>query len=188
MSKTIENLKSGNYEVVDNQGVPVTQHFLQCLEKEFADLEAKLTESKEERDGNYENYSICWKENTELKQQLEDAEEHIDNLELQLREQYQLVDEKDEQLAKKEKMLERIMSGEYIPANIAEKSIKLHNQDKVSFCIEQLEKVKEFFLEEHRDDEMDTDYIITKDAGQIADYLLDQIKQLKEDQYETRNS
>ena len=54
------------------------------------------------------------------------------------------------------------------------------NQDKISFTIEQLEKVKEFFLEEHRDEEMDTDYIITKDAGEIADYILDQIKQLKE--------
>lgn len=54
------------------------------------------------------------------------------------------------------------------------------NQDKISFTIEQLEKVKEFFLEEHRDEEMDTDYIITKDAGEIADYLLNQIKQLKE--------
>ena len=46
MSKTIENLKSGNYEVVDNQGVSVTQHFIECLEKEFADLEAKLAESE----------------------------------------------------------------------------------------------------------------------------------------------
>ena len=54
-----------------------------------------------------------------------------------------------------------------------------HNQDKISFAVEKLEKVKEFFLEEHRDEEMDTDYIITKDAGEIADYLLDQIKQLK---------
>ena len=41
--------------------------------------------------------------------------------------------------------------------------------------------MKEFFLEQHRDEEMDTDYLITKDAGEIADYLLDQIKQLKEE-------
>lgn len=41
-------------------------------------------------------------------------------------------------------------------------------------------ELKEFFLEEHRDEEMDTDYIITKYAGEIADYLLDQIKQLEE--------
>ena len=78
----------------------------------------------------------------ELQKQLEDAEEHIDNLELQLREQYQIVDEKDQQLVEKEKMLERIMSGEYIPANIAEKSLELSNQCKISFAIEQLEKTR----------------------------------------------
>lgn len=48
MSKIIENIKTGNYEVVDNQGVSVTGHFTQCLEKEFADLEAKLTEKEKE--------------------------------------------------------------------------------------------------------------------------------------------
>ena len=58
--------------------------------------------------------------------------------------------------------------------------LKKQHQDKILFAVEQLEKVKKFFLEEHRDEEMDTDYIITKDAGEIADYLLDQIKQLKE--------
>ena len=48
MNKTIDNIKSGNYEVVDNQGVSVTGHFTQCLEKEFADLEAKLAEKEKE--------------------------------------------------------------------------------------------------------------------------------------------
>ena len=48
MSKIIENIKTGNYEVVDNQGVSVTGHFTQCLEKEFADLEAKLAEKEKE--------------------------------------------------------------------------------------------------------------------------------------------
>lgn len=38
MIKTIENLKSGNYEVVDNQGVSVTNHFIECLENEIKDL------------------------------------------------------------------------------------------------------------------------------------------------------
>lgn len=47
MNKIIENIKSGNYEIVDNQGVSVTEHFTHCLEKEFADLEAKLAESEE---------------------------------------------------------------------------------------------------------------------------------------------
>ena len=48
MNKIIDNIKSGNYEVVDNQGVSVTGHFTQCLEKEFADLEAKLAEKDKE--------------------------------------------------------------------------------------------------------------------------------------------
>lgn len=42
VSKTIENLKTGNYKVIDNQGVSVTGHFIECLEKEFADLENAL--------------------------------------------------------------------------------------------------------------------------------------------------
>lgn len=140
-------------------------------------------------------------ETTQLKQQLEDAEEHIDNLELQLREQYQIVDEKDEQLAEKEKEIEKITrivaykddmdrsttingvkftNEQIITLQNIDYFADKHNQDKISFAIEQLEKVKDFFIEEHRDEEMDTDYIITKDAGEIADYLLDQIEQLKE--------
>ena len=38
MNKIIENLKSGNYEVVDNQGVSVTKHFIECLEKELKNI------------------------------------------------------------------------------------------------------------------------------------------------------
>jgi hypothetical protein len=63
VSKTIENLKNGNYEVVDNQGVSVTQHFIQCLEKEFADLEAKLAEKDEEAQEIYEMYNQERKKN-----------------------------------------------------------------------------------------------------------------------------
>ena len=87
-------------EIINQQDKQIKE-----LKKENKELEIKLEESEKERDGNYENYSICWKDNEYLKQQLEDAEEHIDNLELQLREQYQLVDKKDEQLAEKNKQL-----------------------------------------------------------------------------------
>lgn len=45
------------------------------------------------------------KELQKLKEEVADAEEHIDNLELQLREQYQLVDEKDEEIELLEKAL-----------------------------------------------------------------------------------
>ena len=86
MSKTIDNIKSGNYEVVDNQGVSVTMHFTQCLEKEFADLEAKLAE-KDKR---------IKKLNLEAQKYYEDA-----------------------------------YCNDF------------HNQDKISFAIAKLEKVKE---------------------------------------------
>lgn len=76
-----------------------------------------------------------------------------------------------QQLAEKEKEIEYQESMKIL-------AVKNQNQK----AIEQLEKVKEFFLEEHRDEEMDTDYIITKDAGEIADFLLEQIKQLKDQQ------
>lgn len=89
-------------------------------------------------------------------------------------------------LAEKDKEIERLNLEFETQEDWQEKWQKLYDetcnltQDKISFAVEQLEKVKEFFLEEHRDEEMDTDYIITKDAGEIADYLLAQIKQLKE--------
>ena len=188
-------------EIINQQDKQIKE-----LKKENKELEIKLAESEKERDGNYENYSICWKDNEYLKQQLEDAEEHIDNLELQLREQYQLVDKKDEQLAEKEQEIEKLNNNwnvlcDYlgdciikydeedingIYSEVLEKANKLKKYDtsiaktQNQKALEQLKKVKEFFLEEHRDEEMDTDYIITKDAGEIADYLLDQIKQLKE--------
>ena len=79
VSKIIENLKSGNYEVVDNQGVSVTRHFTQCLEKEFADLEAKLTESE---DCN----NMLYKCLTEKDIEIETKKEEIAELQKQLEE------------------------------------------------------------------------------------------------------
>ena len=141
MNKIIDNIKSGNYEVADNQGVSVTGHFTQCLEKEFAYLEAKLAEKDAER----ELDNSFWKQ-------------ECDSLQKAL-------DEKEKEIEKLNACVDFY------------KSYYISFKEKV---IDELEKVKEFFLEEHRDEEMDTDYLITKDAGEIADYLLDQIKQLKE--------
>ena len=84
------------------------------------------------------------------------------------------------QLAEKTLTIEQINKAFIENRSLWKGKYERANQDKISFAVEQLEKVKEFFLEEHRDEEMDTDYIITKDAGQIADYLLDRIKLLKE--------
>ena len=45
-------------------------------------------------------------------------------------------------------------------------------------AISELKKLKDFFLEPYKDEEMGTDFLITKDAGSIADYVLDRIKEL----------
>lgn len=47
-----------------------------------------------------------------------------------------------EQLSKKEETHKHIMSGEYIPANIAEKSLKLSEQSQKQLAIEELEKMR----------------------------------------------
>ena len=144
-----------------------------------ADLEAKLTESERK------NFELLTKLNLKeyapafctLADRDCEALGQIEELKQQLEEENQQL---KEQLSKKEETLKHIMSGEYIPANIAEKTLKLSEQSQKQLAIEELEKLKDFFLEPYKDEEMDTDYIITKDAGEIADYILDQIKQLKE--------
>lgn len=62
---------------------------------------------------------------------------------------------------------------EELQSQLAEKN-KKQNQKVIS----ELEKLKDFFLEPYKDEEMGTDFLITKDAGSIADYVLDRIKEL----------
>lgn len=59
-----------------------------------------------------------------------------------------------------------------------ENQIRNLKQAQKQLAVEELEKLKDFFLEPYRDEEMDTDFLITKDAGSIADYVLDRIKEL----------
>ena len=101
----------------------------------------------------------------------------IADLEAKLAEKERQLNLSEELLIKQEKEYDEQLEKQ---AKIHYRHLKEKDQDKILFALEQLEKVKEFFLEEHRDEEMDTDYIITKDAGEIADYILDRIKQLKE--------
>lgn len=116
------------------------------LENKIADLEAKLAEKEiriaeledkdwyeatikqleeqnarliEERDGYYENYSICWKDNEQLKQQLAEKEDEIEKL--------------NNKIASNSKWL-KLLDKQFV-------QIRNHNQDK----IELLEKVKELF-------------------------------------------
>lgn len=105
----------------------VYEKFSDLIYKQISDLEAKLAKNKKWLASN-EGFL----ENQKLKQQLADAEEHIDNLEVQLREQYQLVDEKDKQIKKLNKRIENQVNNSY-------KII----QNCKELQIEQLEKVKE---------------------------------------------
>ena len=147
----------------------------QMLKLKIADLEAKLTENEKER----ELDNSFWKQEcdrlqkalAEKKQEIESLKDNCNILCDYLGNCVVKYDEED-------------INGIY--SEVLEKANKLKKYDtsiaktQNQKALEQLKKVKEFFLEEHRDEEMDTDYIITKDAGQIADYLLDQIKLLKE--------
>lgn len=51
-----------------------------------------------------------------------------------------------EQISKMEETHKRIMSGEYIPANIAEKSLELNKQSQKQLAIEELEKVRKSMI------------------------------------------
>lgn len=139
-----------NEECEEIDSMKMAEKRLNRQQDKISDLEAKLAVADDCADRYWKQLGVVEDENEKLKQQLAEKDEEIERL--------------------REVNLE-------IPI----KQMQFHhNQEKISFAVEKLEKVKEFFLKEHRDEEMDTDYIITKDAGEIADYLLDQIKRLKE--------
>ena len=137
----------------------------QEIKNQLADLEAKLAESEKSKESyrlqNEQHHLQLLQFYSRLGVEAFGADIHEKALETLMI--------MKEQLAEKEKEIEYQESM---------KILAVENQNKKA--IEQLEKMKEFFLEQHRDEEMDTDYLITKDAGEIADYLLDQIEQLKE--------
>lgn len=163
MSKAIENLKSGNYEVVDNQGVSVAIHFVECLEKEFADLEAKLVECEKDRlmwqdmykRADKQNKNICetdiyplQEENQQLKDKLEIKMEELHiaycaienvktkngNLKAEVKELKQQLAEKEQELIGRKKLYDLIYE-----------QLKNSHQDKISFAIQKLEKIKREF-------------------------------------------
>ena len=58
--------------------------------------------------------------------------------------------------------------------------IKQLKQSQKQLAIEELEKLKDFFLEPYGDEKMGTEFLITtKNTGKIAEYVLDRIKSLK---------
>lgn len=167
-------------------------------QKKIADLEAKLEESEESEerlkaiDNWKENYGYT---NYEDIYMLEDLQSRAFQSEddttvvneildyLNISDENEILPTIKQQLAEKDEQIKMLQEHKEMADNTIEMyatKCKDSGQDKISFAVDKLTEVKEFFLEEHRDEEMDTDYLITKDACQIAEYLLDQIKQLKE--------
>lgn len=163
MIKTIENLKSGNYEVVDNQGVSVTIHFIECLEKELAELEEKLAESEKSKKINIkERDKICLEMATDYNRQI---------LELK------------QQLAEKEKENKKLKSenhalmsdNAYQEEDIFElNSFKeYYKNNTIDFAVAELEKVISIIDASARYDHIIWDFDIKAHIGQ-------QIEKLKE--------
>lgn len=66
-----------------------------------------------------------------------------DQVYAELRKVYEENQQLKEQISKMEETHKRIMSGEYIPSNIVEKSLELNKQSQKELAIEELEKLKE---------------------------------------------
>ena len=159
MSKTIDNIKSGNYEVVDNQGVSVTRHFTQCLEKEFADLEAKLAESEKSKESyrlqNEHHHLQLLQFYSRLGVEAFGADIHEKALEtlMIMKEQLAEKDKEIEQLKKFDDLNKTFFDLFRTAFKEPDKVDDLFNtlktiqekqdQDKISFAIDELEKVKE---------------------------------------------
>ena len=189
MSKTIDNIKCGNYEVVDNQGVSVTGHFTQCLEKEFADMEAKLAEKEEK---NLLLYSILYE--TLEKEYSENVSSRINQMTGETLEKQsewfksnRICDELQKQLAEKEKEKDYYQDLYFNAVKKQERTNKVveqfqqrvkyfseQDQDKISFAIAELEKVNEHFVN------IKTPTLGVIRRAEIVMYIDNQIKQLKE--------
>lgn len=125
--------------------------YVKSLHKQIAELEKQLAEK--------DKYAYTGKEVGEIERKYET------------------------QLAEKEKelLIERTTNDNWYKREvyIRDEKIKMLINRQNQKAISELEKLKNFFLEPYRDEEMDTDFLITKDAGNIADYVLDRIKELK---------
>ena len=176
-------------------------------EKQIADLEAKLAESEEK----YKKLGECYKntarqdledkyrladEIDQLKQQLAEKEEELKKFKSigatprQLQRAYQERYKYNERRLQLEEQLNSAKVGEEFALKCCDEANNLlalqvagQNQDKISFCIEKLEKVKEFCNNPKNRVEYEYcpnawTYAVDKDKLMLE--IDNQIKQLKE--------
>lgn len=181
------------YEIVDNgniKGDYVEPHIRlvnlkQCIERYNKNngIDELKKENKELRKLGKDYAKQCednYNKVKELNQQLAEKDGKITDLQSQLAEKDKRIKELKEenqqlkeQRSNKEETYKHIMSGEYIPANIAEKSLKLSEQSQKQLAIEVLQEVKEKFGYKNN-----SQLVIS--SKYLCDFIDNQINQLKE--------
>ena len=187
--KEIENMDKNLFNS------PITYVYGSNLEechKVIADLEAKLAVADDCADRYWKQIGVLEEENKKLKEFIEKRENCNEWLTMKDNENLQYeVNQLKHQLAEKEKEKEKEKELEYYKKqtkkfnNEAQKYFEdaycndFHTQDKISFCIEQLEKVKEEI-----GNKIDTFIDIYEnrcvETGDLEFFINNQIKQLKE--------
>jgi chromosome segregation ATPase len=153
--------------------------------KQIADLEAKLAESEEEKQEYLIKYKHWRTECAKLEEQLNNSEQKClicskDQENEQLKQQ---LAEKEKEIEKNETTISALRNSVYIDMlNIEMLELRElnRNQDKISFAVEQLEKVKEWVKKRFEE----ISCIYEEDA---TEYIDNQIKQLTR-QHEDKGS
>ncbi len=149
------------------------------LEAKIAELREQITICNEENSKSFIKSVNAMRENAELKQQLAEKEKEIETLKFMMRNMEQA-----------SRNVPNAMAGQRKRIDELTKELKQHNQDKISFAVEQLEKVKEFCEANcEKCDDPDSEYsckviglddiLYTGDMS-LFEYIDNQIKQLKE--------
>lgn len=155
--------------MVDNQnniqlGYEAIVNLLNQQNKQIADLEAKLAESEKRLVNcvDFDTWQKTAKENNELKQQLAEKEKEISNLK-------GLINERDKQIKNLKTNKKRVVEHK--------------NNVKISFTLEQLEKVKKKFNGKRPIDDLanEVGLELSYTATQIQKYINNQIEELKKE-------
>ena len=169
MSKYIFRNEKGGYESAYDKNT-----LMKLCYKQIADLEAKLAESEKK----VKEYELVIRLDVpvikQLEQQLAEKEEEIKDRINQVRTLYVQLYELQKAV---EYCQEHHKKNKLTPLTLHNYTNEQHNQDKISFAVEQLEKVKEWTHD-------NASYVLGDFASVWEDALLDeldnQIKQLKE--------
>lgn len=154
------------YDPMNWSNEKVYDKFTEIFYQKFADLEAKLAQSKMSESFEKEKKDNAFKLIEELKQQLAEQKRVCDWLDNVLKE-----------YAKQEELLSKKLKS--LGVDCIEDLGKTYNQDKSLFCIEKLEQVKKLIEEEYTYDVEESDYAVVYEDN--IDKIFDnQIKQLKE--------